>query len=392
MKSIMCILVLACTSWSLDAPVVTITAESDGVTIAVALSWHPVGGAFSYEVYGRSVYSSSDSLLQVTADTSMIISLPTNWSWNATPNVFGCFHVRAKGVDPELILVPSGSFTMGQTSVAIPEHIVHLTSDYYLGKYEVTNAEYMDALQWAYENDLVTANPAAVEAYGQMLLNLDDLYCEIDFEDGQFVLRRAPHANGWGFEEASTYDPSNHPVKSVTWFGAASYCDWLSLASGLEPFYQGNWNQSEDHNPYLANGYRLPTEAEWEYAAKFNDGRTYPWGQAFPTCSNTNHLSENGSYHCVGWTQQVGSYPEGLSLLGFYDLSGNILEWLGDYYGPYANEAQTNPLGVSYSTSRIARGSYWASGPSGQECSARFNRYEGNSYFYMGLRICKTSF
>ena len=131
------------------------------------------------------------------------------------------------------------------------------------------------------------------------------------------------------------------------------------MLENLPPFYMGNWDASMDHNPYQAEGYRLPTEAEWEYAAKYPDNRNWPWGnQPTATCGYTNARVAFASY-CIGWTTPVGSYQDGNSSLGISDMAGNVIEWVQDYFGEYYATPQTNPLGPPMGTLRVYRGGGW---------------------------------
>ena len=142
-------------------------------------------------------------------------------------------------------------------------------------------------------------------------------------------------------------DRPDHPINCVDWDRAVAYCTW--------------------------QGKRLPTEAEWEYAARGNDGRVYPWGNEAP---NGKRLNMCGG-KCVGvatrelpmetvpdgngdWdTTPVGSYPEGASPFGALDMAGNVAEWTADWYDSYATQAETNPQGPSRGTSRVTRGGRW---------------------------------
>jgi len=285
--------------------------------------------------------------------------------------------------DIEMVLVPAGTFMMGQEGVAIPVHEVTLTHDFYLGTYEVTNQEYVEAVQWAYDNGYVTASTSTVQAYDQELLSLDNYYSEITFSGGVFGLRRAPNSDQWGFPEAETYNPAVHPVQEVSWYGSACFCDWLSLMNDLPVFYEGNWDHNAEHDPYLAAGYRLPTEAEWEYAARCNDGRTYPWGDTSPTSNHANYI------YNVGWTTPVGSYPLGASELGLMDMAGNMFEWIGDKYGSYSSSSQTDPYGGTGGSARVIRGGCWF-GYGATDYLRCAHRKFGYPHDGTGFRLCRT--
>ena len=126
----------------------------------------------------------------------------------------------------------------------------------------------------------------------------------------------------------STYNGADYPVVGVSWHNAVTYCEWA--------------------------GGRLPTEAEWEYAARGPESRLYPWGDEAPTCE----LAE--FYGCSGRTIPVGSLADGASWVGALDMSGNAWEWVADWYGTYPATAQTNPTGPDSGEYRVLRGGGWS--------------------------------
>jgi formylglycine-generating enzyme required for sulfatase activity len=147
-------------------------------------------------------------------------------------------------------------------------------------------------------------------------------------------------------------DRPSHPINCVDWVQAAAYCAW--------------------------RGGRLPTEAEWEYAARGSDGRIHPWGSAPPSARRLNACGSeclaaatgNGTPRRAlyddddGWptTAPVGSYPDGASPFDVLDMAGNVWEWTADWYGPYPEAAQTDPRSATTGTSRVSRGGSWTSG------------------------------
>jgi len=254
----------------------------------------------------------------------------------------------------EWILVPAGTFQMGHISIAPPVHEVTLTNDFYLSKTEITNWEYLKVLQWAYDQGYLAIVNGTVQQYGRNLLPMNDGYQEIQFDTDseEFYLRESPCSLA---QDAypDGYNPSVHPV-NVSYYGAACYCYWLSEISGLIPFYMGDFTSSPTHNPYEAEGYRLSTEAEWEYAARYENGTWYyPWGSNTINCSYANYA------RCVTWSTAVGSYPDGASQLGFLDMSANVWEWTNDFASTYPSAPQIDPFGPTSGTQIECRGGSW---------------------------------
>jgi formylglycine-generating enzyme required for sulfatase activity len=298
----------------------------------------------------------------------------------------------------DMVLIPAGQFMMGQAGVATPEHLVTLTNDFLLGRTEVTNAQYLEALNWAQAQGLITVVGDYVQQYGVNLLRINQSgydYYEIRYNAGtqQFYLHAGTYDDefsGPGFAyPGGSYDPSTHPAKWVSWYGAACYCDWRSQMENLPRYYEGQWNQiPSPRNPYAAEGYRLPTEAEWEFAAQYDDERSYPWGNATPTCTLANFWLEY--YPCVGWTSPVGSYPTGASTLGLQDIAGNAWEWCNDWYAMFSSSPQNNPPGPNSGSYRVVRGGSWFAGATYLPCASR--AYSAPSYadYYDGFRLCRT--
>jgi len=185
----------------------------------------------------------------------------------------------------------------------------------------------------------------------------------------------------------SKFKGSNLPVENVSWYDAVNFCNALSSAAGLTPAYTVNgtdvtWNRN-------ANGYRLPTEAEWEYACRA--GTTTP----FSTGNNitTSQANYDGNYPYNGnakgtyreKTTPVGSFQP--NAWGLYDMHGNVYEWCWDWYGSYSSGAQTDPAGASSGSNRVQRGGNWNSLAQGLLSAYRNSVSPTRAYDLDGFRI-----
>lgn len=174
-----------------------------------------------------------------------------------------------------------------------------------------------------------------------------------------------------------TLDTPKQPVVNISWQQAALYCNWLSEKAGLPLAYQVEDGKVVGFNPE-ATGYRLPTEAEWAWAARYqvennpSGGMTrYPWGQEFPPTTKTDNYADVAAASIVG--RVVKTYNDGFDVSapvgsfsanrkGLFDLGGNVSEWINDYYGIAMNlsaKVEVDPLGPEKGEFRVLRGASW---------------------------------
>ncbi len=255
----------------------------------------------------------------------------------------------------DFVLISGGTFQMGSPESEawrVDDENAHTVtlSDYYLSKFEVTQADYQAVMG---------ENPSAFSG--------DDL-----------------------------------PVESISWTEAIQYCNARSTQEGLTPAYTVDgqtvsWERS-------ANGYRLPTEAEWEYACRagtetpFNtqtsisaDEANY-WGD-YPYLIENNYFSQGNLETKPGVYRQttvaVGSFKP--NAWGLYDMHGNVGEWVWDWYGSYETDAQTDPTGPASGTRRVYRGGGWNDFAKNLRSAYRATLPPDSSSFNLGLRLVRNA-
>ena len=244
----------------------------------------------------------------------------------ATPTLVSAI-TDSKGT--EMLLVPAGSFYMGSEQGALSEKPIHVVGldAFYIDTYEVTNAQYKQCV--------------------------DDLVCDLPTNRRAYLDTRV----------------RDHPVTYVNWDMANAYCAW--------------------------RGARLPTEAEWEKAARGADLLEYPWGNKFDG-NFVNFCDVNCTFDWAekryndGYvsTAPVGSYEDGKSPYGLYDMAGNVLEWVADWYNEsyYSDSPRRNPAGPDTGSLRVVRGGSWFNNLNNVRTFWRYYLSPGEEVSYVGFR------
>jgi len=293
----------------------------------------------------------------------------------------------------EMVSVPAGSFEMGSPSSEEdrdddegPVHTVALSA-YEIGKYEVTNGEYADVLNWALaQGYLGSYSGGDVAAHGQTLLGVSSPYCQISYSGGEFWV-----------EERDGYSMEDHPVVEVSWYGAVVYCNWLSEADGLQPCHDtSTWTCD-----FTKNGYHLPTEAQWERAAAWESaggGRHWRYGTSSDSisCSSANYCNGSDCCNPLGlssypYTSPLGYYTGSASPIGCYDMSGNVWEWCNDWYDSsyYSSSPGSDPTGPASGSYRMLRGGSWSVNDYFLRSANRSGYNPWDTYYYFGFRVTR---
>ena len=248
----------------------------------------------------------------------------------------------------DMITIPGGTFTMGDDRGEpdeAPAHEVTL-SPFAMARHELTNEEYE-----------------------------------------RFDPTHRQYRDGFSWRD-------HEPVVYVSWRDIALYCNWLSKENGLQSVY----DEKTFAIDLEADGFRMPTEAEWEYVATGRgEGRTYPWGSEEPRPGVHGNFVGSAAVTDIDprlrssvahGAMVVGSYPAGAGRDGVMDLAGNVGEWCADTYQPYPGESRTNPFEQRPSHSRAMRGGTWDYYNHSQRARDREFNSEGYPGFcYVGARL-----
>lgn len=319
-------------------------------------------------------------------DYGDFVIFASNWQWSAPdPNQFA--------------YIPAGKYEMGDhhdgISFSLPVHSVYIDS-LYMGKFEITNQQYADFLNSAKDANDIKVDGGIVYTFSDgsnsyPYFNTHSFHADsqIDYLGGVFSVRA----------KDGTTDMSDHPVVHVSWYGSAAYCNWKSLQQGYDQCYDiSTWTWQCD---FTKAGFRLPTDAEWEYAARggeYSPYYRYPLGDTLDG-SMANYLSsgdpfETGSHP---WTSPVGYYdggqiPTGTDMAngyGLYDMTGNVWDWCNDRWNSnyYNSSPYDNPQGPANGINRVLRGGYWGTDSSACRVALRYFNTPDYRFGRSGFRV-----
>ncbi|MCG8331513.1 MAG: SUMF1/EgtB/PvdO family nonheme iron enzyme [Chitinophagales bacterium] len=281
-------------------------------------------------------------------------------------SIYEGYEVSTEPGTSSMAFIKGGTFQMGYDDTKTKNKAPTISvDDFYMDRYEVTNAKFAAFLNSEGNQAVGGANWYKIESSNAKIEKYRD----------QYQIKR-------GYEK--------HPVVEVSWYGAIAYCNWLSKKEHLTPVYSINGTSISIN--WDADGYRLPSETEWEYAAR-SGGRDDRWAGT----SSKDNLMDFANY----WTPDnndiyeettpVGHYYA--NNIGLYDMSGNVWEWCWDWYKDnyYKKCPSHNPRGPILGSEKVVRGGSWSSDPDELKCNNR------NSYApifrldFMGFRVCKTA-
>jgi len=350
-----------------DATILSVSAQGDG---PLSYQWYQGDPGTTTSPVGTN--SSSFKTPALTATTSYWVRIG-----NAVGHVDSVVAILTMSTSPAapsgLSLIPGGSFTMGphisgDANTNTPAVTVDVSA-FYIGKYEVTMSLWDEVRTWGLANGYTDLAP------------------------------------GGGKD-------TNHPVQNVSWWDVTKWCNARSEKEGLAPCYSVDGavmktGTTEPTVNWSANGYRLPTEAEWEKAARGGlDGKRFPWGTDSISHGEANYRSSStcdydlsgtaNNYHpefetgAQPYTSPVGSF--GANPFGLYDMAGNVQEWCWDWTTTYVNNA-IDPRGGISGAGRSTRGGRWLNDAS--YCRVSNRRYAsdlGLRVDFIGFRLTRAAF